>query len=115
MFLGVKLSVVSPNEMSNLPDELSDLLSKKLQILRVSIELSVLSEHSASIQCPFVLRFIFCAFVIAGGMIASKLASMAPERVISLAMLSTTGGGYQCLPKVCSYSMSDTSTMPIVV
>lgn len=35
-----------------------------------------------------------------GGMIACKLASIAPERVISLAMLSTTGGGYQCLPKV---------------
>ncbi|KAG0617735.1 hypothetical protein M758_4G010700 [Ceratodon purpureus] len=34
-----------------------------------------------------------------GGMIACKLASIAPERVISLAMLSTTGGGYQCLPK----------------
>lgn len=33
-------------------------------------------------------------------MIACKLASIAPERVISLAMLSTTGGGYQCLPKV---------------
>lgn len=35
-----------------------------------------------------------------GGMIACKLASIAPERVISLAMLSTTGGGYQCLPKL---------------
>lgn len=35
-----------------------------------------------------------------GGMIVCKLAVIAPERVISLAMLSTTGGGYQCLPKV---------------
>lgn len=35
-----------------------------------------------------------------GGMIACKLASIAPERVVSLAMLSSTGGGYQCLPKI---------------
>jgi pimeloyl-ACP methyl ester carboxylesterase len=33
-------------------------------------------------------------------MIASKLAAMAPERVASLALLNTTGGGYQCIPKV---------------
>ena len=33
-------------------------------------------------------------------MIACKLAIIAPDRVMSLAMLSTTGGGYQCLPKV---------------
>ncbi|KAK3156680.1 hypothetical protein QOZ80_2AG0110440 [Eleusine coracana subsp. coracana] len=35
-----------------------------------------------------------------GSMIASKLAAMAPERVASLALLNTTGGGYQCIPKV---------------
>lgn len=33
-------------------------------------------------------------------MIASKLAAMAPDRVVSLALLNTTGGGYQCIPKV---------------
>jgi pimeloyl-ACP methyl ester carboxylesterase len=35
-----------------------------------------------------------------GGMIACKLGAMAPERVVSLALISTTGGGYECLPKV---------------
>jgi pimeloyl-ACP methyl ester carboxylesterase len=33
-------------------------------------------------------------------MVASKLAAMAPDRVASLALLNTTGGGYQCIPKV---------------
>ena len=36
----------------------------------------------------------------AGGMIAFKLAAIAPDRVASLALISTTGGGYECLPKV---------------
>jgi len=36
----------------------------------------------------------------AGGMIACKLGAIAPERVVSLALISTTGGGYECLPKV---------------
>ena len=35
-----------------------------------------------------------------GGMIACKLAAMAPGRVKSLAMLNVTGGGFQCCPKV---------------
>ncbi|KMZ73479.1 Hydrolase, alpha/beta fold family protein [Zostera marina] len=35
-----------------------------------------------------------------GGMIACKLASMAPDRLSSLALLSTTSGGYECLPKI---------------
>ncbi|XP_049935576.1 uncharacterized protein LOC116260768 isoform X2 [Nymphaea colorata] len=35
-----------------------------------------------------------------GGMIASKLASIAPERVLSLALLNVTGGGFECFPKV---------------
>ncbi|CAK9310727.1 unnamed protein product [Citrullus colocynthis] len=35
-----------------------------------------------------------------GGMIACKLAAMAPERVKSLAMLNVTGGGFQCCPKL---------------
>lgn len=35
-----------------------------------------------------------------GSMIASKLAAIAPERVLSLALLNTTGGGFECFPKV---------------
>ncbi|KAK8955734.1 hypothetical protein KSP40_PGU015793 [Platanthera guangdongensis] len=34
-----------------------------------------------------------------GGMIACKLAAMAPERLLSLALLNATGGGFECLPK----------------
>ncbi|GKC98054.1 alpha/beta hydrolase fold-1, partial [Tanacetum coccineum] len=34
-----------------------------------------------------------------GGMIASKLAALFPDRVMSLALLNVTGGGYDCLPK----------------
>lgn len=36
----------------------------------------------------------------AGGMIACKLAAMAPDRVLSLALLNVTGGGKECIPKV---------------
>ncbi|XP_078431549.1 alpha/beta-Hydrolases superfamily protein [Wolffia australiana] len=35
-----------------------------------------------------------------GGMIACKLASLAPNRLSSLALLNVTGGGYECLPKI---------------
>ena len=35
-------------------------------------------------------------------MIASKLAAMVPERVLSLALLNVTGGGFECFPKVCN-------------
>eukprot|EP00850_Spirogloea_muscicola_P012675 SM000083S22722 [mRNA] locus=s83:109283:112005:+ [translate_table: standard] len=35
-----------------------------------------------------------------GGMIASKIATLAPDRVSSLALLSVTGGGYECIPKL---------------
>ncbi|KAL7585514.1 hypothetical protein Lser_V15G43637 [Lactuca serriola] len=35
-----------------------------------------------------------------GGMIASKLAALFPDRIQSLALLNVTGGGYQCLPKL---------------
>lgn len=35
-----------------------------------------------------------------GAMIASKVAAMVPERVLSLALLNVTGGGFECLPKV---------------
>ncbi|KAF5442705.1 hypothetical protein F2P56_035334 [Juglans regia] len=34
-----------------------------------------------------------------GAMIACKLAAMAPERVLSLALLNVTGGGFECFPK----------------
>lgn len=33
-----------------------------------------------------------------GGMIAMKLAVVAPERVASLSIISATGGGWQSLP-----------------
>ncbi|KAG0479641.1 hypothetical protein HPP92_010499 [Vanilla planifolia] len=34
-----------------------------------------------------------------GGMIACKLAAMAPERLLSLALLNSSGGGFECFPK----------------
>ncbi|GER34298.1 RNA-binding KH domain-containing protein [Striga asiatica] len=36
-----------------------------------------------------------------GGMIACKFAAMVPERVSSLALSNVTGGGYECIPKMC--------------
>ncbi|KAF6173524.1 hypothetical protein GIB67_042654 [Kingdonia uniflora] len=33
-------------------------------------------------------------------MIACKLAAMAPNRILSLALLNVTGGGFECFPKV---------------
>ncbi|KZV17205.1 hypothetical protein F511_04006 [Dorcoceras hygrometricum] len=41
-----------------------------------------------------------------GAMIACKLASMVPERVLSLALLNVTGGGYECIPKIDRQSLS---------
>ncbi|XP_020087794.1 uncharacterized protein LOC109709853 [Ananas comosus] len=41
-----------------------------------------------------------------GSMIASKLAAIAPERVLSLALLNTTGGGFECFPKIDRKTMS---------
>uniref|UniRef100_A0A2P2JPK9 Uncharacterized protein LOC105640921 isoform X2 n=1 Tax=Rhizophora mucronata TaxID=61149 RepID=A0A2P2JPK9_RHIMU len=35
-----------------------------------------------------------------GAMIACQLASMVPERVLSLALLNVTGGGFQCFPRL---------------
>uniref|UniRef100_A0A5B6ZDB1 AB hydrolase-1 domain-containing protein n=1 Tax=Davidia involucrata TaxID=16924 RepID=A0A5B6ZDB1_DAVIN len=35
-----------------------------------------------------------------GAMIACKLAAMVPDRVLSLALLNVTGGGYECFPKL---------------
>ncbi|GLT37355.1 hypothetical protein SLA2020_116760 [Shorea laevis] len=34
-----------------------------------------------------------------GAMIACKLAAMVPDRVLSLALLNVTGGGFDCFPK----------------
>ncbi|PKU61840.1 uncharacterized protein LOC110095408 isoform X3 [Dendrobium catenatum] len=41
-----------------------------------------------------------------GAMIACKLAAMAPERLLSLALLNATGGGFECFPKVGRQSIS---------
>ncbi|KAJ4820958.1 alpha/beta-Hydrolases superfamily protein [Rhynchospora pubera] len=41
-----------------------------------------------------------------GGMIACKLASIAPDRLCSLALLNVTGGGYQCFPRIDRQIMS---------
>ncbi|KAL9240544.1 hypothetical protein vseg_014751 [Gypsophila vaccaria] len=41
-----------------------------------------------------------------GGMIALKLAALVPDRVLSLAVLNVTGGGYQILPKPCRLIVS---------
>ncbi|KAG8381127.1 hypothetical protein BUALT_Bualt06G0090100 [Buddleja alternifolia] len=41
-----------------------------------------------------------------GAMIACKLAAMVPERVLSLALLNVTGGGYECLPKLDRQTLS---------
>ncbi|XP_050203828.1 uncharacterized protein LOC126653879 [Mercurialis annua] len=35
-----------------------------------------------------------------GAMISCKLAAMVPDRVLSLALLNVTGGGFQCFPKL---------------
>ncbi|KAL6539110.1 hypothetical protein OROGR_011759 [Orobanche gracilis] len=39
-------------------------------------------------------------------MIACKLATTAPERVLSLALLNVTGGGYECIPKFDRQTLS---------
>ncbi|KAI8008547.1 putative aminoacrylate hydrolase RutD [Camellia lanceoleosa] len=41
-----------------------------------------------------------------GAMISCKLAAMVPDRVLSLALLNVTGGGYQCLPKLDRKTLS---------
>ncbi|KAF6136174.1 hypothetical protein GIB67_001583 [Kingdonia uniflora] len=35
-----------------------------------------------------------------GAMIACKLAAMVPNRILSLALLNVTGGGFECFPKI---------------
>ena len=46
-------------------------------------------------------------------MIACKLAALVPDRVLSLALLNVTGGGYECFPKVpfifCSMDLKHSS------
>ncbi|GAB2265062.1 hypothetical protein Dimus_000129 [Dionaea muscipula] len=41
-----------------------------------------------------------------GGMIACKLAALVPDRVLSLALLNVTGGGFQCFPKLDRLTVS---------
>ncbi|KAM0000562.1 putative carboxylesterase [Helianthus debilis subsp. tardiflorus] len=41
-----------------------------------------------------------------GGMIACKLAAISPDRILSLALLNVTGGGYECLPKIDRHTLS---------
>ncbi|KAJ4808237.1 alpha/beta-Hydrolases superfamily protein [Rhynchospora pubera] len=41
-----------------------------------------------------------------GSMIASKLAAIAPNRVLSLALLNTSGGGFECCPKLNHQTLS---------
>ncbi|KAA8533587.1 hypothetical protein F0562_030979 [Nyssa sinensis] len=41
-----------------------------------------------------------------GAMIACKLAAIVPERVLSLALLNVTGGGYECFPKLDRQTLS---------
>lgn len=41
-----------------------------------------------------------------GAMIACKLAAMVPERVLSLALLNVTGGGFECFPKLDRKTLS---------
>uniref|UniRef100_A0A7C8ZKV2 Carboxylesterase n=1 Tax=Opuntia streptacantha TaxID=393608 RepID=A0A7C8ZKV2_OPUST len=41
-----------------------------------------------------------------GGMIACKLAALVPDRILSLALLNVTGGGFECLPKLDRLTLS---------
>ncbi|KAJ4726678.1 Alpha/beta fold hydrolase [Melia azedarach] len=41
-----------------------------------------------------------------GAMIACKLAAMVPDRVLSLALLNVTGGGFECCPKLDRRTLS---------
>ncbi|KAL9260813.1 Bifunctional epoxide hydrolase 2-like protein, partial [Drosera capensis] len=41
-----------------------------------------------------------------GGMIACKLAALVPDRVLSLALLNVTGGGFECFPKLDRLTLS---------
>ncbi|CAA2981684.1 Soluble epoxide hydrolase [Olea europaea subsp. europaea] len=41
-----------------------------------------------------------------GAMITCKLGAMVPDRVLSLALLNVTGGGYECIPKLDRHTLS---------
>ncbi|KAL1206699.1 hypothetical protein V5N11_027258 [Cardamine amara subsp. amara] len=41
-----------------------------------------------------------------GAMVACKLAAMVPDRVLSLALLNVTGGGFECFPKLDRQTLS---------
>ncbi|XP_062001341.1 uncharacterized protein LOC133718506 [Rosa rugosa] len=41
-----------------------------------------------------------------GAMIACKLAAMVPDRILSLALLNVTGGGFECLPRLDRQTLS---------
>ncbi|PQP95214.1 hypothetical protein Pyn_23258 [Prunus yedoensis var. nudiflora] len=41
-----------------------------------------------------------------GAMIACKLAAMVPDRILSLALLNVTGGGFECLPRLDRHTLS---------
>ncbi|XVE58347.1 hypothetical protein DITRI_Ditri04bG0162800 [Diplodiscus trichospermus] len=41
-----------------------------------------------------------------GAMIACKMAAMVPDRILSLALLNVTGGGFECFPKLDRKSLS---------
>ncbi|KAG8663183.1 2-hydroxy-6-oxononadienedioate/2-hydroxy-6-oxononatrienedioate hydrolase isoform X4 [Manihot esculenta] len=41
-----------------------------------------------------------------GAMIACKLAAMVPDRILSLALLNVTGGGFECFPKLDRQTVS---------
>ncbi|KAJ6792461.1 catalytic/ hydrolase isoform X4 [Iris pallida] len=41
-----------------------------------------------------------------GSMIAYKLAAIAPDRLLSLALLNATGGGFECFPRIDSQMIS---------
>ncbi|GAB4858498.1 hypothetical protein Ancab_009974 [Ancistrocladus abbreviatus] len=41
-----------------------------------------------------------------GGMIACKLAALFPDRILSLALLNVTGGGFECFPKLDRMTVS---------
>ncbi|KAM1254175.1 hypothetical protein ACFX2J_041959 [Malus domestica] len=41
-----------------------------------------------------------------GAMIACKLAAMVPSRILSLALLNVTGGGFECLPRLDRQTIS---------
>ncbi|KAF8390962.1 hypothetical protein HHK36_023262 [Tetracentron sinense] len=40
-----------------------------------------------------------------GAMIACKLAAIVPDKILSLALLNGTGGGFECFPKVFGFRM----------